>query len=323
VDRGKILVTGSAGHLGEALVRVLRAGGEDVVGLDVLDSPTTTVVGSIVDRDLVRAILAGVTGVLHTATLHKPHIATHDRHAFVDVNIGGTLVLLEESVAAGVTGFVFTSTTSTFGRALSPPPGGDAVWITEDVTPVPRNVYGVTKTAAEDLCQLVHQDDGLPVVVLRVARFCPEADDDDDVGALYSDENAKANEYLHRRVDIEDVVAAHLVALDRAPALGLARYIISGTTAFAPDDVARLAVDAPAVVRRLFPDQEAEYDRRGWTMLPRIDRVYVNDRARTELGWTPRHDFRSVLDRLKADEDPRSVLARSVGAKGYHASSRG
>jgi len=115
---------------------------------------------------------------------------------------------------------------------------------------------------------------------------------------------------------------AHLLALDRAPALGLARYIISGTTAFAPDDVARLAVDAPGVVRRLFPDQEAEYDRRGWATLPRIDRVYVNDRARTELGWTPHH-FRSVLDRLKADEDPPSVLTRTVGAKGYPDASRG
>ena len=54
--------------------------------------------------------------------------------------------------------FVFTSTTSAFGRALTPPPGAPAAWITEDVAPVPRNIYGVTKTAAEDLCELVHRD---------------------------------------------------------------------------------------------------------------------------------------------------------------------
>lgn len=316
-------MTGSTGHLGEALVRVLRARGDDVVGLDLLDSPFTSVVGSIADRDVVRAALGDVTGVIHTATLHKPHIASHDRQAFVDANITGTLVLLEESVAAGVTSFVFTSTTSAFGRALSPKRGDGAVWVTEEVTPVPRNVYGVTKTAAEDVCRLVHQDLGLPVIVLRVARFFPEPDDDDEVRALDADDNARANEYLHRRVDIEDVVSAHLLARDRGPALGFALYIVSGTAPFRPDDRARLAVDAPGVVRHLFPDQEAEYARRGWTLPPRIDRVYVNHRARTELGWTPRHDFRSVLDRLKADEVPRSDLARTVGAKGYGATRHG
>jgi nucleoside-diphosphate-sugar epimerase len=323
VNRRKILVTGCAGHLGEALVRVLAAAGADVVGLDVLDSPFTTVVGSITDRHLVRRCLADVTGVIHAATLHKPHIDSHDRQSFIDTNVTGTLVLLEEAVAADVRGFVFTSTTSTFGRALSPPPGAPAAWITEDVTPIPRNIYGATKTATEDLCELVHRDHDLPVVVLRVARFFPEPDDDNGVGDRFSDANVKANEYLYRRVDVEDVVHAHQLALDKAPAIGFARFIVSATTPFGPHDVTGLAADAPAVVSRLFPDQQAEYARRGWTMFPRIDRVYVNTRARTELGWTPRHDFRSVLDRLKADEDPRSALARAVGSKGYHAAAHG
>jgi nucleoside-diphosphate-sugar epimerase len=317
VSRGTILVTGSAGHLGEALVRVLRSEGTDVVGLDLLDSPSTTVVGSITDRHTVRACLAGVDAVIHAATLHKPHVASHDRQAFIDTNVTGTLALLEEAVAAGVRSFVFTSTTSTFGRALTPLPGAPAVWVTEDVTPVPRNVYGVTKTAAEDLCQLVHRDHGLPVVVLRVARFFPEDDDRDDVRDAYDDDNVKANEFLYRRVDIEDVVSAHLSAVDRAPDIGYARYIISATTPFRRHDLEELVVDAPGVVRRLFPDQERLYARRDWRMFPTIDRVYVNSRARIELDWAPRHDFRSVLDRLAADEDLRSPLARAVGSKGY------
>jgi nucleoside-diphosphate-sugar epimerase len=320
VHRERILVTGSAGHLGEALVRVLRAEGRAVVGLDVIDSPFTSVVGSIGDRDVVHHCLDRVSGVLHTATLHKPHIGSHDRRSFVDTNVTGTLLLLEEAAATGVAGFVFTSTTSTFGRALSPPPGAPAAWITEDVTPVPRNIYGVTKTSAEDLCELVHRNDNLPVVILRVGRFFPEADDDDDVRATYDGDNVKANEFLYRRVDIEDVVRAHLLALETAPAIGFARYIVSATTPFTRDDAAALTVDAPGVVARCFPDQAAEYARRGWTMFPRIDRRYVNARARSDLGWTPRYDFRHVLDRLKADEDPRSALAREVGSKGYDAS---
>ncbi len=316
----RILVTGSAGHLGEALVRVLQAEGRAVVGLDVIDSPFTSVVGSIVDRDVVRRCLDQVTGVLHTATLHKPHVRSHDRRSFVDTNVIGTLLLLEEAAAAAVAGFVFTSTTSTYGRALAPPPGAPAAWITEDVTPLPRNIYGVTKTAAEDLCELVHRDHDLPVVILRVGRFFPEPDDDDEVRATYDGDNVKANELLYRRVDIEDVVRAHLLALERAPAIGFARYIVSATSPFTRDDAAALAVDAPSVVARRFPDQAVEYARRGWTMFPRIDRVYVNARARADLGWKPRYDFRHVLDRLKADEDPRSALAREVGSKGYDAS---
>jgi UDP-glucose 4-epimerase len=149
-----ILVTGSSGHLGEALVRTLQANGEGVVGLDILPGGFTHLIGSIADRDFVHRSMQGITVVLHAATLHKPHVATHSRQAFVDVNITGTLNLLEQAAAAKVGAFVYTSTTSVFGDALVPPPGAPAAWVTESVTPVPKNIYGVTKATAEDLCQL-------------------------------------------------------------------------------------------------------------------------------------------------------------------------
>jgi UDP-glucose 4-epimerase len=154
----RVLVTGSAGHLGEALVRTLEKMKYEVIGLDILQSPFTTHVGSITDRACVRRCLSGVQVVLHTATLHKPHIVTHDPQSFVDTNVTGTLTLLQEAVAAGVECFVFTSTTSVFGDALVPPAGTPAAWVTEDVTPVPKNIYGVTKAAAEDLCQVFHMN---------------------------------------------------------------------------------------------------------------------------------------------------------------------
>jgi UDP-glucose 4-epimerase len=319
----RILVTGSAGHLGEALVRTLPAEGHEVVGLDVLRSPYTRVVGSAADRALVRQSLAGVDAVVHAATLHKPHVGSHGRQQFVDTNITGTLTLLEEAVAAGSSRFVFTSTTSTFGSALTPPAGAPAAWITEDVAPVPRNVYGVTKTAAEDLCELVHRDHRLPILVLRTSRFFPEADDRDEIRSAYEDANVKVNELLYRRVDLEDVVAAHRLALAKAPGLGFGRYIVSATTPFSRDDLAELRADAPAVVARRFPDWEEIYAARGWRMFESIERVYVNERARRDLGWAPRWDFRRALDALAAGEEPRSALAVAVGAKGYHAESTG
>ena len=130
-----ILVTGSSGHLGEALMRSLREAGREAVGLDVVPGPFTDVVGSIADRPLVARRLGGARSVLHAATLHKPHVATHGREAFVETNVLGTLVLLEEAARAGVASFVMTSTTSAFGDALKPPPGEPAAWIDERVAP--------------------------------------------------------------------------------------------------------------------------------------------------------------------------------------------
>jgi UDP-glucose 4-epimerase len=235
--------------------------------------------------------------------------------------VTGTLNLLEEAVAAGVRCFVFTSTTSAFGRALTPPPGAPAAWITEDIASVPRNVYGVTKVAAEDLCELISRDGDLPCLILRTSRFFPEADDRSEVRDAFEDLNVKVNELLYRRVDLEDVASAHLRALERAPSIGFGRYIISASTPFIRPDLAELRTDAPAVVRRLFPDYEAIYAARGWKMFPTIERVYVNDRARRDLGWSPHYDFRHALDRLKIGEDPRSALAVAIGSKGYHADS--
>jgi UDP-glucose 4-epimerase len=319
VAKMRVLVTGSSGHLGEGLVRTLRAAGHEVVGLDVIPSAFTSFVGSIVDRAEVKRCMRGVDAVLHAATLHKPHVATHSRQAFVDTNVTGTLNLLEEATAAGVGAFVFTSTTSAFGAALTPPTGAPAVWVTEDVTPVPRNIYGTTKVAAEDLCELFHRDHGLACLILRTSRFFPEEDDHAATREAYAQDNVQANEFLYRRVDIEDVAAAHMLAIEKAPSIGFGRYIVSATTPFLRDDLRDLRVNAPLVVSRRVPGYEAEYARRGWRMFSEIERVYVNERARKELGWQPRYDFRYVLDRLGAGADPRSALARAVGSKGYHA----
>ncbi len=314
----RFLVTGSAGHLGEALVRTLREAGHDVVGLDIIETPFTTDLGSIVDRSVVRRCMKGVQAVIHAATLHKPHVVTHSRQDFIDTNITGTLNLLEEATVAGVASFVLTSTTSVFGNALVRPPGAPAAWITEDTVPIPKNIYGVTKAAAEDLCQMFRGKHGLACIILRTSRFFPEEDDDKAARQDYSDDNIKANEFLFRRVDVADAVSAHLLAVERAPTIGFGRYLISATTPFLPDDLPTLGIDAPAVVRKHVPDFEAEYRRREWSMFPTIDRVYVNSLARDELGWRPRCDFRHVIDRLRSDQDPRSPLAQLVGSKGYH-----
>jgi nucleoside-diphosphate-sugar epimerase len=314
----RILVTGSAGHLGEALMRTLRARGESARGIDIVRSEFTDIVGSIVNRQVVTRAMTDVDAVIHAATLHKPHVATHARQAFIDTNLTGTLNLLEVAATVGVRAFVFTSTTSVFGDALMPPPGAPAAWIDEDVTPVAKNIYGATKAAAEDLCRVIWRKHALPCVILRTSLFFLEPDDDAARRAAFDDDNLKVNELLYRRVDIDDVVEAHVLALARAPALGFARYVISATTPFKRADLPDLRERLPEVVARRVPEMGETYARRGWRLPAGIDRVYVNARAREELGWRPRYDFANAIASLRDDRDYLSPLARTIGIKGYH-----
>lgn len=294
----RILLTGSTGWLGRYLAPRLRADGHEVVGLDVAPGPDTQIVGTIADRAIVERAIAGCDAVLHAAALHKPDIARYPTQAFIDVNVTGTLNLLEAAVAAGCSRFVFTSTTSLMiTRDIRAEAGDDAAWLDEDSGPLaPRNIYGVTKRAAEELCRLVHAEHGLPVVVLRTARFFPE---EDDTHRALSGENMKANELLNRRLTVEDCAEAHVAALERAPDVGFGLYVVSAPTPFARDEVADLQHDAPGVIARHFPDAAALYTQRGWTLPARIGRVYDASRIERELGFRCRTDFAALLQALR------------------------
>ncbi|MGB5819921.1 MAG: NAD(P)-dependent oxidoreductase [Saonia sp.] len=314
----KILVTGSSGHLGEAIVRELKRAEIDYIGIDINPSEFTTQVGSITDRELVGQIVKEVDFIIHTATLHKPHIATHTNQDFVDTNVSGTLNLLEEAQNNTIKGVIYTSTTSTFGDMLAPPPNQPAIWITENIKPIPKNIYGVTKNAAEDLCQLFYRNYGLPCLILKTSRFFPEEDDKRQIRENYEDLNIKAIEYLYRRVDIEDAVSAHMLAINKVQKIGFGKYIISATSPFQKKDLIRLNTDAKSVVERTFPEVKRIFKEKGWKMLPKIDRVYINEKARNELDWKPKYDFDHVLNCLRENKDFRSKLSLDVGIKGYH-----
>lgn len=315
----RVLVTGSSGHLGEALMIVLAEAGHRPRGLDRLPGPHTDEVGDIADPGLVKRCMVDIDVVLHAATLHKPHVATHSTQAFVDTNISGTLTLLEAAVAARARGFVFTSTTSAFGASLRPAEGAPAVWIDETVPDVPKNIYGATKTAAEGLCHLFHRTRGLPCLVLRTSRFFPEEDDSAAARAEFSNLELKANEFLHRRVDVEDAARAHLDAMAHLGRIDFGRFVISAPPPFVPADCADLRRDAAALIERRVPGARAVYAQRGLRLPTTLGRVYDSARARRALGWAPTYDFARVLGQLERGEPIGSALARRIGRKGYHA----
>jgi UDP-glucose 4-epimerase len=296
----RLLLTGSSGWLGRFLGPRLRAAGHVVIGLDVSPGAETDIIGSVADRAVVDRAFAdhAVEAVIHAGALHKPDIARYPAQAFIDVNVTGTLNLLRAAVAAGHDRFVFTSTTSLMiTEAIRAEAGDAAIWLDETTGPLePRNIYGVTKLAAEGLCRLHAREHGLACVVLRTGRFFPE---EDDTHRDLSGENMKANEFLHRRLTVEDAAEAHLLAVDRAPAIGFGTFVISAPTPFAPSDAVALTQDAAAAVRRYFPEAAALYAARGWRLPARIGRVYDSRHAERALGFRCETDFGCVLEALR------------------------
>ena len=301
----------------------LREVGHESLGIDVAPGPSTQVIGSVADAPLVHELFqhSGFDGVIHAGALHKPDIVREAPQAFVDTNVTGTLNLLQSAIESGCSRFVFTSTTSLMiSHAVREETAGKATWLDETFGPLePRNIYGVTKLAAEGLCRLHAREHALACVVLRTSRFFPE---DDDTLLEPSGPNLKANEFLNRRLSLDDAAEAHLVALERAPQIGFGLFIISATPPFSREDAHTLWRDAPSVIARLYPDAAELFARQGWRLPSRIGRVYDPGLADRVLGFRCRTDFAAVLNALRRgepvpfDHDPRYVAPRLASGRG-------
>ena len=282
----RVVVTGSSGQLGGAVVRLLRRDGIEVVGLDRRPGPGTAVVGDLRDDRLLRGVVAGADGVIHTAALHAPHLPVAGKTEFVAVNVEGTQRLLDAAGAAGVGRLVFSSSTSVYGHALEPVDA--AVWVDEALAPQPRDVYDVTKLAAEQLCRLFGSETGAAVLCIRVSRFS------------FADAPHLAVPYcLHRAVHVEDAARAHQLALLR-PIPGPTTVVVSAASPYRPEDLPELLTGADAVLRRRAPALAAAMTAAGVPLPRRVDRVYAIDAATAVLGYRPDHGVLELLshDRL-------------------------
>jgi nucleoside-diphosphate-sugar epimerase len=277
--RFRVLVTGSSGRIGAAVAERL-ARQAVVTGLDLRPGPWTTTLGDITDSTLVASLLQGVDTVVHVAALLTPHVGRRTAEEFWQVNVKGTCCLLEAALRAGVRRFVFTSTTSVYGCTSRPK--DRAIWVTEELEPWPEDIYDITKLEAERCCREASGPD-LSVVVLRMSRCFEEPD---HLLAFYR---------MYRGIDRRDVAEGHRLAAT----VPLERFAILNLSAQSPFDIGDtnlLWTDPWRAIDERVPEVREAFLERGWDLPPRIDRVYVIEKAKRLLGYRPQYGVKAVLD---------------------------
>ena len=167
-----VLVTGGAGFVGANLVRTLLKRGYTVRVLDNFSSGNRAylagldldiVEGDILDRAAVDAAVAGTDGIVHLAAQTGVPGSIQDPMRDCQLNVVGTLNMLEAARLAGTQRFVFASSNAPLGK--QPPPA------TEDKAPLPISPYGASKLAGEGYCLAYHGSWGLGTVALRFANL--------------------------------------------------------------------------------------------------------------------------------------------------------
>ncbi|WP_129717422.1 NAD(P)-dependent oxidoreductase [Pedobacter sp. SYP-B3415] len=277
----KVLVTGSAGKLGSAVMKKLRSAGLTAVGADLVDSPMTNLVLDVKDSTAVDNACRGIDAVIHTAALHGRHYELgFERKAFIDTNVYGTLHLLNAAVKHGIWRFLYVSTTSIYGHAMVDPE--KAVWVDEALAEQPRDIYDISKQTAEQLCRDFFYKERLCTSVYRVGRFLPE------------EPNLLANHRLYRGLDERDGAEALYRALHQ-DFKQFEIFNIAGSSPFTKDDLILLKTDPVSAITRHYPHAAEIYRKRGWRFPDSIDRIYVTRKAERMLAYKPRYTFDYLL----------------------------
>ena len=279
-------MTGSSGQLG-AVISSMLSKEHSIIGVDSAPGKFTSHRGDIADREFVLCVTKDVEIIIHTCSLHAPHLKTHSSEEFINTNVKGTLNLLESAIRNRIGSFVYTSTTSLYGYAMVSKK--QAVWVTEDLLPKPRDIYDVTKIAAERLCEMYANNYDLPSISLRVSRYFPESD---YLTAIYR---------LYRGVDVRDAATAHILAMT-AVKKGYEVFNISALSPFSRDETYDLFHNAPGVLLRHFPKIDKLFAKKGWKLPQRIDRVYSVDKAKKDLNYCPRFNFNALIEIKKNTE---------------------
>ena len=303
-----VLVCGGAGYIGSHMVRMLAETGHTVTVFDNLSTgheaavqAGTLVRGDLLDRDALGTLFAAnrFDAVFHFSGLIAVGESVREPARYYLNNVTGTLNLLEAMQAAGVGRFVFSSTAAVYGNPQSSP-------LDEGQSLAPINPYGRTKRIIEDVLADFAEAQGLRSVSFRyfnAAGAHPEG----GIGEAHDPEThlipnvllaalgrkptieifgddyptpdgTCVRDYVH----VQDLCAAHLAALDWMEARdGAAVFNLGNGTGFSVLEILAAArrvtgIDIPYHIAARRDGDAASL-------------VADSTRARTELGWSPRH----------------------------------
>ncbi|MEM3382526.1 MAG: SDR family oxidoreductase [Nitrososphaerales archaeon] len=244
MEYSRILVTGGAGFIGSHIVDRLLQEGFKVIVLDNLSTGRITnikhylknknfqlIKGDIREENVVRRALKGVEAVIHEAAISSVEESIKNPIKTNDVNVNGTLNLLNLSVKEGVKRFIFASSASVYGD-LNPP-------LNEDFQPKPMSPYAVSKLSGEYYCKVFHKIYGLETICLRYFNVYGPRQRNNQYNNVIINfiDNIKKNKPLvifgdglqtRDFIYISDVVEASIIALKSKEGIGEVFNIATG-----------------------------------------------------------------------------------------------
>jgi UDP-glucose 4-epimerase len=306
----RLLVTGGAGYIGSIVAQRLLARGDDVTVLDSLyrghraavPEGAAFVEADLLDPAALPAALAGIDAVVHFAALSLVAESVEHPERYWRGNVVGALNLLDAMRASGVRRLVFSSTAATYGE-----PAVDL--ITEDTPNAPVNAYGNSKLTIDRMLADEARAHGLAAVSLRYFNVAgasgrlgedhsPEthliplvlqaaAGKRESVAIFGTDYPTPDGSAVRDYVHVEDLAAAHLLALDKAVP---GRHDIFNLGSARGYSVREVIEAARAVTGR---DIVAVEEARRAGDPPQL--VASNARAREGLGWAPERSLQDMV----------------------------
>ncbi|RED56750.1 UDP-glucose 4-epimerase GalE [Cohnella lupini] len=304
-----VLVTGGAGYIGSHAVAALLEQGEQVVIVDNLYQGHRNAIlggklyeGDLRDADFLAKVFQenDIDGVIHFAANSLVGESMKDPGKYYHNNVYGTLCLLEQMQKAGVSRIVFSSTAATYGEP-------ERVPIDEFDRTLPTNTYGETKLAMEKMIRWFDVAHGIKFVSLRYfnaagAHESGKIGEDhspethlvplvlqvalgqrEHISVFGDDYDTEDGTCIRDYVHVSDLADAHILALGRLrKGEDSAIYNLGSGNGYSVKQVIDVSrkVTGHSIPAAIEPRRAGD---------PAV-LIASSDRARKELGWTPRRD---------------------------------
>lgn len=271
----KVLVTGAGGRLGGAVIRLLRARGDEAIGVDLRGGDRQV---DIRDLGQVLGVAAGCEALIHCAAIPTPR--DHAAEVVFATNVLGTFNALQAADLAGIGRVAIASSLSVMGGAWANPPHPPRYAPVDEAHPHEvEDPYGLSKVINERTAEMFARRTGSSIAALRFGWILSNAEARDEA-ERFEREPLRNRASLWGYIDERDAAAACLASVD-APPFGYEAFTIIGGDTLATIPTAEALV-------RYAPEVEIRSEIVGY------DAPFNTAHARELLGWTPVHSWRNL-----------------------------